>query len=344
MGAFSKIPYPKNDEPVKDHHSPAKNSSEKDAKKMETVKATDKLMKMNEAPKKKEMSAGVAARKMTEPNVEMMSAGKSAESMVAANYVEMYYLVYYNQKEDTIETRVVKDTGDSGKSHYQLHFTSYSGDTITTDIDYSTYRGFEIMAERKEEEAQKPAHDKNYRTYERLMIEGKQIEAIQFLIDAYKLNNGMTNYKLEIVPTNTDKVFSIVTRSQLKQGATATIEVEDSYIRFSLFSYDGFASFVRGLGHEFIHLKDKTGGAIINDLREREFRAYYFSATALNLPNVSKILLFEYIDNAEIEYKKMGVEKQEEYKFKYETLLGIKQSYDELNESQRLINEKKMQK
>jgi hypothetical protein len=346
MGELSKIPYPKNDDPVKDNHSPGKNSDQKDAKKMETVKAADKLMKISEAPKKPEMKTAGGAEKMTKrgKSAETMSAGKDAKSMVAANYVETYYLVYYNQKEDTIETRIVKDTGDTGQSHYQLHFTSYSGDTVTTDIDYATYRGFEIMAQRKKEEAQKPEHDKNYKAYEKLMVQGKQIEAIQFLIDTYKLNNGMTNYKLEIVADNRNGSFEMFTRGDLKEGNIVPIQVEDSYIQYSLFSYDGFASFVRALGHELLHLKDITGDDIINDHEEREFRAYYFSATAPNLPNVGRDSLFEYITNAEKKYKKMSVEKQKEYKFKYETLLGIKQAYDELNGSQKLINEEKTQK
>jgi hypothetical protein len=323
-------------------------TEEKDA-----VKAVDKVMKINESTTSKKMNGTDVseAAKMSEANStqEMEKGGQKENAMSAvASNVEVHYIIYYNQQKNTIEPRIVKDVGNSDKSSYfELHFTDFNGNVTTTDIDYPTYRGFVVLSIKKNEEKQKPTHDKNYITYQKYMTDGHFIQGVQFLIDTYNLNNGMSNYKIEIIK-NANKDIQMFTGKEgepgLEKGATLTIQIEDDYIRQSLYNYNEFADLVRGLGHEFVHLKDRTGDEFILTSPEREFRAYYFTVTATNLPDFHKSRRIFYIDAAISRYalmgnKPYGAEKQQKYKYEYETLLGIKSAYGEVDNSEKTIQQ-----
>ena len=120
------------------------------------------------------------------------------------------------------------------------------------------------------------------------MINGKEyLKAIRYLTETYGFDKDPEIFDNSIVKITDDDVAVLITKGEVKTGALQTIYVSNFLLKAVTSGDLDFGAFVRGLGHEFLHVKQSAGSSIIGDHNERETLAYIYSLSSpADLPKI----------------------------------------------------------
>jgi len=123
--------------------------------------------------------------------------------------------------------------------------------------------------------------------FEQLVSEGKYMEAIQFLNTAYNLYNDATVKKNSAISIDETGEHAY-TEGEIGKGKFQTVHIPKSLLKDVMRGNISFAYFVRSLGHEYLHVLQRSGDKPITNHDEREFLAYVYTLTAKDLPKLKK--------------------------------------------------------
>jgi hypothetical protein len=140
--------------------------------------------------------------------------------------------------------------------------------------------------------------------------------AINLIISTYGFIT--TNSSFIFVPTG----YIFGTRGYVGTGKQQTVEIPIPYLQAYANNLIAFGSLVRLLGHEYVHVQQKSGANPITDQNLREFLAYVYSLTASGLPAEDAANKAEWKQDMKDAYNQLSPALQQQYKTTYQAALN----------------------
>lgn len=120
----------------------------------------------------------------------------------------------------------------------------------------------------------------------KLVKNNKYCDAIEFINSVYGLDSDPVargNSSVRVI----EEGEVLTTSGDIATNANQEIRVPKSWFNDVVNGNMSFGYFVRGVGHEYKHVVQRSGANPILNQYEREFLAYYYSLTARSLPKIT---------------------------------------------------------
>lgn len=137
-----------------------------------------------------------------------------------------------------------------------------------------------------------------------LVAAGKHLEAVYYIRDTY----GFTGYDVEWLVVEELSGAWATTSGELKTGAKQTIKVAKKLFE------KNFAFIVRTIGHEFQHVKQRSGKEVLTNQATREFLAWAWEALDESVPKYDLKTAAWHANKALTYWARMPEDLQKEHK------------------------------
>jgi hypothetical protein len=181
--------------------------------------------------------------------------------------------------------------GSSGSSIYSTTYRNSDGKeiytvTYTAPDDVGGGLGKNSIGGGKIGDNDNTEDDKIQTKFNSLVDEKKYQESLDYIVKTFGFNNTELRQSNSEIKVTDEQFPAAHTEGDVKTGACQTINVPINVLIHARDGSIGWGAFVRSIGHEYVHVDQKSGLPVMMDHNEREFLAYVYTLTAGGLPKL----------------------------------------------------------